>query len=90
MTRRRVTETAGTGDVLAGLNSDDKRTALEAIRAKLAAELATAEGKAAAALAKELRAVVNELHSMPGGREVSKVDDLRARREARRANAARG
>ena len=37
MTRRRVTETAGTGDVLAGLNSDDKRTALEAIRAKLAA-----------------------------------------------------
>lgn len=66
----------------------DRRTALEAIRGKLATELEYASGRDTAPIAKELRAVIAELESLPGGQEVSAVDDLSARREARRADAA--
>jgi len=41
-----------------------------------------------AALSKELRAVVAELDTLPGGEEVDAVDDLAARRQARLADAA--
>lgn len=68
----------------------DRRAALEAIRDKLAAELQDVTGRDAAAIAKELRATIAELDALPGGREVSKVDDLAARRAARRADAAGG
>lgn len=65
----------------------DKRTALEAIRNRLAAELARSKGNAAAAVAKELRAVLDALDALPGA-EVSPVDDLTAKRAKRRADAA--
>lgn len=73
-------------DVASAMHGD-KRTALEAIRDRLAVELARSKGQAAAAVAKELRAVIDALDALPGG-EVSPVDDLAAAREARRANAA--
>lgn len=76
-------------DDLVNAVSGDKRAALEAIRDRLANELLTARGQSAAAVAKELRAVIDELDSLPDGREESTVDQLNARREARRAEAAR-
>jgi hypothetical protein len=66
----------------------DRRKSLEAIRDKLAGELDEAYGRDAAVLAKELRAVITELDSLPGGKEVSPVDELTARRKARLAEAA--
>lgn len=70
------------------VGSGDRRCALQAIRDRLAEELGAANGAAAAVLAKELRATLAELDALPGGREVSPVDDLSARRAARRADAA--
>lgn len=72
------------------VRSGDRREALEAVRDKIAAELQEASGMVAASLAKELRATMAELESLPGGREVSAVDDLSARRTARRADAQGG
>lgn len=74
-------------DLVNAVESGDRREALEAIRDRLAAEMAGAEGRDAATIAKELRAVMTELDALPGG-EVSKLDDLAARRAARRADAA--
>ncbi|WP_327073452.1 hypothetical protein OG196_16305 [Kitasatospora purpeofusca] len=78
------------GDVLGAVTSGDRRAALEAVRDKLARELAESEGPVVAQLSKELRATLAELESLPGGREVSAVDDLSARRAARRADAQGG
>jgi hypothetical protein len=75
-------------DLAEGVGSGDRRQALTAIRDKLTGELRTAEGRDAAVLAKELRATLAELDALPGGKEVSKVDELGARRKARRADAA--
>ncbi|MFB7473992.1 hypothetical protein [Kitasatospora sp. NPDC056184] len=75
------------GDVVGAVASGDRRAALEAVRDKLAAELAESSGPVVAQLSKELRATIAELESLPGGREVSPVDDLSARRAARRADA---
>jgi molecular chaperone GrpE (heat shock protein) len=72
---------------LTGAVRGDKRAALEAIRDRLAAELTRARGQAAAAVAKELRATIDAIEALPGG-EVSAVDDLAAKREKRRADAA--
>jgi hypothetical protein len=69
----------------ATIGDGDFRRSLEAIRDKLAVELAAAEGRDAAPLAKELRAVIAQLEALPGGREGSKSDDLAAKRAARRA-----
>jgi hypothetical protein len=63
--------------------SGDRREALEAIRGKLAAELGAAFGRDAAAIAKELSAVVRELDDLPTGREASRVDELARRRAGR-------
>ncbi|MGI5293261.1 hypothetical protein ACQEVF_59485 [Nonomuraea polychroma] len=71
---------------ITGAVQGDKRAALEAIRDRLAAELVRAKGQAAAAVAKELRATIDALEALPGG-EVSAVDDLTAKRAARRAKA---
>ncbi|MFE4397199.1 MULTISPECIES: hypothetical protein [Streptomycetaceae] len=68
----------------------DRRTALEAVRDKLAAELDEASGPVVAVLSKELRLTIAELESLPGGREVSALDELTARRAARRADAQGG
>ncbi|WP_159400886.1 hypothetical protein [Streptomyces sp. NRRL B-24484] len=70
--------------------SGDRRATLEAIRDQLARELAETVGPAAAVLSKELRATLAELESLPGGREVSVLDELDARRAARRAEAQGG
>lgn len=78
------------GGLQDAVESGDRRSALEAIRDRLAEELAGADGKDAAPLARELRATLAELESLPGGKEVSAVDDLSARRAARRADAAGG
>jgi hypothetical protein len=67
--------------ILAG----DRRASLEAIRDHVAAELAVAGEQYVAGLARELRAVIAELDSLPGVREGSTSDDLVARRAARRA-----
>ncbi|GAA2351722.1 hypothetical protein [Streptomyces carpaticus] len=75
-------------DVVDAAGSGNRRQLLEAVRDRLAEELLAAEGRDVAALAKELRATVAELESLPGGKEVSPLDDLAARRAARRAEAA--
>jgi hypothetical protein len=74
----------------------DRRRSLEVIRDRVAAELALAEGRDVAVLAKELREVIRELDSLPGvGMETpldriagSVSDDLAKRRAARVADAA--
>jgi hypothetical protein len=75
------------GRVTGAVGGGDRRTALEAVRDKLAAELDEATGRTAAVVAKELRATIAELEALPGGKEVSAVDEFTARREARRAEA---
>lgn len=77
-------------DLIGAVESGDRRTALEAIRDRLAVELDGAEGRDAAGIAKELRATIAELESLPGGKAVSAVDELSARRAERRADAAGG
>jgi hypothetical protein len=65
-----------------------RRPALEALRDRLAEELVTAFGRDVAPIARELRATLADLEAIPGGREESPVDDLAARRKARRDKAA--
>lgn len=64
-----------------------RRALLEHLRDRLIEEVGTAEGRDLAPLAKELRAVMTELESLPTGKG-STVDDLAQRRAARRAEAA--
>jgi hypothetical protein len=75
-------------ELLPAVESGDRRASLEAIRDKLARELAETGGRDAAAIAKELRAVISELDGLPGGKERSTVDELAARRAGRLADAA--
>lgn len=77
-------------EVSAVIADGDRRASLEAIRDKLGRELEQAVGRDAATIAKELRAVIAELDALPGGKEASTVDELHARRAARRADAASG
>ncbi len=77
-------------DIVTMIAEGDRRSALEAIRDKLADEFQRSLGPDAARLAKELRSTIAELDALPGGKEVSTVDDLSARRAARRADAAGG
>lgn len=74
-------------DLAGTVRAGDKRASLEAIRDRLAAELVRSRGQSAAAVARELRAVIDALDAIPDG-EVSAVADLSARLSARRANAA--
>jgi molecular chaperone GrpE (heat shock protein) len=69
------------------IRSGDRRRSLEAIRDRLATELQDAEGRDVAPIAKELRAVIDQLDRSPGGKEVSKRDELAARRARRLADA---
>ena len=74
----------------------DRRLSLQAIRDRVAVELADAEGRDVAVLAKELREVIRELDLLPGAGTESPLDriagavsdDLAERRAARRADAA--
>lgn len=74
----------GLPDVVA---AGDRGDSLEAIRDRLAKELDEAEGRDVAPIAKELRAVIAEIYSLPRAKEGSKSDELAARRTARRAAA---
>jgi hypothetical protein len=67
--------------------STDHRSRLEAVRDRLTEELNEASGRDVASIARELRLTLAELESLPDAREESPVDDLSARREARRAAA---
>jgi len=76
-------------DLLATVAGGDRRQSLEAIRDRVASELAVAEGRDVAPLARELRAVIAELDGMPvEDQEVSPVANLTARIAARKQAAA--
>lgn len=64
--------------------SGDRRRALEAARDRVARELETAEGRDVAPLTRALVQVLDKLAALSTGEEQSTVDDLAARREARR------
>lgn len=70
------------------VTSGNKRESLEAIRAKLAAELDGAGPREAAALAKQLTDVIEKLDAIPVAKG-SVSDDLRTKRADRLAKAAR-
>lgn len=61
-----------------------RRTALLALRDSLAASVDAVEDRYKAALAKQLADVLRELDSLPAAKETTPVDDLNARRTARR------
>ena len=74
-------------DSLAGrAAAGDRRATLEALRDFLAAQLQNAE-KEIPALAKQLRDTLAELDGLPDAKEASRVDELNARRAARRTKA---
>jgi hypothetical protein len=56
--------------------STDRLSLLQHARDRLVAELATAEGAAAAAVSRELRALLNEIDAIPTSGEVSDLDRL--------------
>lgn len=67
----------------------NRRDTLADLQERLTEALEVAEDpRDLTALSKELRAVVSELDTLPGGEEVDTVDDLAARRAARLADAA--
>lgn len=82
----------------------DRRVSLEAIRDRLAAETddtlwmkhkaechcvcGMGDGRLLIGLVKELRAVIAELETLPGAKELSASDQLAERRKARIANSA--
>lgn len=65
-----------------------RREGLEAVRDRLADELESASGRDVASIARELRMTLADLDKLPDSREESAVDDLAARRRARRSHAA--
>jgi hypothetical protein len=66
----------------------DRRAVLGDLRRRLTAAFdVTEDPRDLATLSKELRAVLAELDSLPGGEEADPVDDLAARRAARLADA---
>lgn len=67
------------------VTSGDRRRALEALRSELAKRLPDASDREAAPLATQLRQVLSELDALNTGEEGDVVDDLAARRAARRA-----
>ncbi len=74
--------------VLAAARSGDVRRTLEAMRDNLATQMDGAEPAVAAQISGQLRQVLKDLRELPADAEVSKSNELAARREARRiANA---
>jgi hypothetical protein len=67
----------------------ERRVTLTDLRKRLLDALeVTDDPRDLATLSKELRAVMAEIDSLPGGEEADPVDDLAARRAARLADAA--
>lgn len=60
------------------VSSGNRRRSLEAIRDRLAELFAEADERTAPPLAQRLVAVIAELDSLPGGREVTKLDRIAA------------
>lgn len=77
-------------DLFQAVRTGERVTALEAVRDRLAFLLEDADHRTAAGLAKQLAEVMRELESLAPERKADTVDDLSARREARRAKAAGG
>lgn len=65
----------------------ERRDVLELLQQRLLGELASESGRDVAVISKELRAVTVELETLPSERK-STVDDLAAKRLARRTEAA--
>ena len=63
----------------------DRRGALEAIRANLAARLDGCEDREAASVARQLIAVLGEIEALPIAKESDPVNDLATKRAKRRA-----
>jgi uncharacterized protein (DUF2267 family) len=66
----------------------DRRATLEALRDRLAADIDIAPATVTAQLAGKLQDILRELDELPVGAEVSEVDQITARYQARRAAAA--
>ena len=65
----------------------ERREVLELLQERLLGELEAESGRDVAVISKELRAVMVELETLPSERK-STVDDLAAKRAARRSEAA--
>jgi len=72
-------------DLLEAVAGGDRAAALEALRDELARRLPEATDREAASLATQLRLVLAELDALSAGEEADIVDDLAARRAARRS-----
>jgi len=68
----------------------DRRTALEAVRANLASRLDACEDREAASVARQLLAVLAEIEALPVAKESDPVNELADKRAKRRAKAATG
>lgn len=75
------------GTVATATASGDRRKTLEAIRDELARQLDRCEPVASASIARQLRMTLADLANLPAESRGSKLDEVKARREARRARA---
>jgi hypothetical protein len=66
----------------------DRRSALVALRDKLAADIDQAGVQYVAPLVRQLQSVLSEIDRLPNDGEVNPVDELKAKRTKRRSTAA--
>jgi hypothetical protein len=66
----------------------DRRATLEALRDHFATRLKAATDRDATAIGRLLRDIEADLAALPNAMEVSRADDLKAKRDARRSGAA--
>lgn len=78
------------GQLAKTVGTDDRAASLRQLRHRLALAIEEAPPSALAPLAKQLREVMVELESLAPKREASKLDDLAAKRAARRSDTASG
>lgn len=74
--------------VLSAAQTGDRRLALEAMRDALSASMDAADVAVMAQLSGQLRMVLADLAALPAVKELSKTDELRSRRDARRRSTA--
>ena len=70
------------------IGSGDRRRALEAMRDSLAAHMESADSNVVAQIAARLQSVVDAIDALPTQSGGSKTDEVRRKREARRAKTA--
>lgn len=70
------------------VGSGDRRKALEAMRDSLAAHMAAADSSVVAQVAARLQSVIDALAELPAEQGLSSVDEIRRKRENRRAKPA--